>query len=137
MSTSLQVPVTALLYNDWYPAMRSEGLRPGKLSTAMLMGVPMVLGRKQDGALFAMRDNCPHRGIPLSCGWFDGRELTCKYKGWAFEPVSGQCARIPSLTSRDTLDPAKIYATAYPCEEHDGYAWAYVPEPGSGRVRMG
>ena len=137
MSAIPQVPATTLIYNDWYPAMRSAGLRGKKLQTAMLMGIPMVLGRRQDGALFAMRDNCPHRGIPLSCGWFDGRELTCKYHGWAFEPVSGQCARIPSLTSRDTLDPAKIYATAFPCEEHDGYAWVYVPEPGSGRVRMG
>jgi len=101
----------------------------------MLMGIPMVLGRRDDGRLFAMRDNCPHRGIPLSCGWFDGRELTCRYHGWAFEPASGQCNRIPSLTSHDTLDPSKIYATAFPCEERDGYAWVYVPAPGSGRVR--
>ena len=42
-----------------------------------------------------MRDSCPHRGIPLSCGWFDGQELTCKYHGWAFEPASGQCHAYP------------------------------------------
>ncbi len=135
MSTAPQVPATALIYNDWYPAMRSKGLREKKLQTTMLLGIPMVLGRKKDGRLFAMRDSCPHRGIPLSCGWFDGREVTCKYHGWAFEPASGQCARIPSLTSHDTLDPTKIFATAFPCEERDGYAWVYVPEPGSGRVR--
>ena len=76
MSTTLQVPSTTLLYNDWYPAMRSAPLRDSKLHTAMLMGIPMVLGRKQNGKLFAMRDNCPHRGIPLSCGWFDGRQVT-------------------------------------------------------------
>ena len=135
MSTYLQAPATALIYNDWYPAMRSERLRGKKLQTAMLMGIPLVLGRKADGKLFAMRDSCPHRGIPLSYGWFDGCEVTCKYHGWTFEPSSGQCARIPSLTSRDTLDPAKIYATAFPSEERDGYAWVYVPEPGLGRVR--
>jgi len=135
MSTSPQVAATPLIYNDWYPAMRSRELRGRKLRATMLMGVPMVLGRRDDGRLFAMRDNCPHRGIPLSCGWFDGRELTCRYHGWAFEPASGQCNRIPSLTSHDTLDPLKIYATAFPCEERDGYAWVYVPAPGSGRVR--
>jgi phenylpropionate dioxygenase-like ring-hydroxylating dioxygenase large terminal subunit len=126
-----------LIYNDWYPAMRSEGLRGKRLATALLMGVPMVLGRREDGRLFAMRDNCPHRGIPLSCGWFDGQRLTCKYHGWGFEPVSGQCVEIPSLTSQDTLDPTKIYAGAFPCEERDGYAWVYMPEPGTGRARAG
>jgi len=33
--------------------------------------------------------------------------------------ASGQCARIPSLTSHDTLDPSKIYATAFPCVERN------------------
>jgi phenylpropionate dioxygenase-like ring-hydroxylating dioxygenase large terminal subunit len=130
-----QGPVTTLIYNDWYPAMRSDLLQGKKLVTAMLMGIPMVLGRRADGRIFAMRDSCPHRGIPLSCGWFDGERLTCKYHGWAFEPVSGQCKEIPSLTSNDTLDPTRIYGTAFPCEERDGYAWVYVPEPGTGRVR--
>ncbi len=46
-----------------------------------------------------MRDSCPHRGIPLSYGWFDGERVTCRYHGWEFEPCSGQCALIPSLTT--------------------------------------
>ena len=130
-----QGPGTTFIYNDWYPAMRSGSLQGKKLATAMLMGIPMALGRRADGRIFAMRDLCPHRGIPLSYGWFDGQKLTCKYHGWSFEPCSGQCVEIPSLTSRDTLDPTRIYGTAFPCEERDGYAWVYVPEPGSGRVR--
>ena len=131
---TLAGPSATLIYNDWYPAMRSHALRGNSVVTTMLLGIPMVLGRKRDGRLFAMRDNCPHRGIPLSCGWFDGEHLTCKYHGWAFEPVTGQCTDIPSLTPKDTLDPARIYAAAFPCEERDGYAWVYVPQPGTGRV---
>ncbi len=104
------------------------------MSKAMLLGIPLVLGRKKDGAVFALRDLCPHRGIPLSAGWFDGETVQCKYHGWRFEPCSGQCREIPSLTSHDSLDPTKIFATAYPCVERDGYAWVYVPEPGVGRV---
>ena len=52
-------------------------------------------------AMFAMRDLCPHRGIPLSAGWFDGETVQCKYHGWRFEPCSGQCEEIPSLTPID------------------------------------
>ena len=134
-ASDLLGPDTSLIYNDWYPAMRSGALRGRKMATAMLLGIPLVLGRKEDGSIFAMRDSCPHRGIPLSCGWFDGSAVTCKYHGWVFEPESGQCMEIPSLTSQDSY-PRRIYATAFPCQERDGYAWVYVPQPGSGRVRM-
>jgi phenylpropionate dioxygenase-like ring-hydroxylating dioxygenase large terminal subunit len=129
----IQGPTTTLLYDDWYPALRTARLRPGKLATAMLLDIPLVLGRRSDGRVFALRDSCPHRGIPLSVGWFDGQHVTCKYHGWEFEPCSGQCARIPSLCSHDRLDATRILATAFPCEERDGYAWVFIPSPGSGR----
>ncbi len=57
-------PAATLLYDDWYPALRTGKLKPGKLSTAMLLDIPLVLGRRSDGRVFAMRDSCPHRGIP-------------------------------------------------------------------------
>jgi nitrite reductase/ring-hydroxylating ferredoxin subunit len=126
-------PPTELIFGDWYPAMRADGLRKGKTQKAMLLGIPLLLGRKNDGSIFAMRDLCPHRGIPLSAGWFDGETVQCKYHGWRFEPCSGQCAEIPSLTTHDTLDASKIFANSFPCRERDGHAWVYIPQPGTGR----
>ena len=133
----VQGPAATLLFDDWYPALRTARLKRHKLVTAMLLDIPLVLGRRSDGRLFAMRDNCPHRGIPLSHGWFDGERLTCRYHGWEFEPCTGQCALIPSLTAQDRLDASRIYATAFPCEERDGYAWVFIPRPGSGRQSRG
>jgi phenylpropionate dioxygenase-like ring-hydroxylating dioxygenase large terminal subunit len=131
-------PAATLLFNDWYPALRSSALRGKRTATTTLLGLPLVLGRRaSDGRLWAMRDTCPHRGIPLSCGPYDGRELACKYHGWTFDPTTGQCTSIPSLTSHDRLDPTRIYGTAFACEERDGYAWVYIPEPGTGRLRSG
>ena len=127
-------PPAELLFGDWYPALRAHTLKRGKTSTTLLLGIPLLLGRKNDGSLFAMRDLCPHRGIPLSAGWFDGNTVQCKYHGWRFKPCTGQCTEIPSLTSTDTLDPTRIYASAFPCEERDGYAWVYVPPAGAGRI---
>ena len=128
-------PPTELIFGDWYPAARARELKRGRTSTALLLGLPLLLGRTGEGRVFAMRDLCPHRGIPLSAGWFDGETVACKYHGWRFDPMSGQCREIPSLTSADTLDPTKIYASAFPAEERDGYCWVYVPGPGVGRVR--
>ena len=137
LPTSVDAPPAELLFGDWYPALRTDVLRPNTTTTALLLGVPLLLGRKRDNTLFAMRDLCPHRGIPLSAGWFDGNTVQCKYHGWKFEPCSGQCTEIPSLTHFDILEPTKIYATSYPCQERDGYAWVYLPEPGSGRLITG
>ena len=132
-----QGPSAEMVFGDWYPACRAEGLRAGEARTVLLLGVPLLVGRRADGRVFAMRDLCPHRGIPLSAGWFDGETVMCKYHGWRFEPCSGRCEEIPSLVAGDTLDPTKIYAGAYPCEERDGYCWVYVPEAGAGRVSAG
>ncbi len=131
---STSQPAAELLFGDWYPALRACDLAAGKMHSTLLLGVPLVLGRKNDGQLFAMRDLCPHRGIPLSAGWFDGETVQCRYHGWRFEPCGGQCTEIPSLTQLDTLQPTKIYAGAYPCQERDGYAWVYLPTPGMGRI---
>jgi phenylpropionate dioxygenase-like ring-hydroxylating dioxygenase large terminal subunit len=77
-----------------------------------------------------MRDSCPHRGIPLSYGRFDGKTLECSYHGWKFEACSGQCVEIPSLTSQDKLRVERIFAGHYPCEERDGYFWVYMASRG-------
>jgi phenylpropionate dioxygenase-like ring-hydroxylating dioxygenase large terminal subunit len=127
-------PATEMIFGDWYPALRAGTLRPRGTAVTVLLGIPMLLGRKADGTLFALRDLCPHRGIPLSAGWFDGETVQCKYHGWRFEPCSGRCEEIPSLTSFDDLAPNKIYASAFPVVERDGYAWVYVPAAGAGRV---
>ncbi|HEV2113448.1 MAG TPA: Rieske 2Fe-2S domain-containing protein [Terriglobales bacterium] len=122
------------LYGFWYPALRSERVRGMQMAKAMLLGIPLVLGRKRTGEPFAMRDSCPHRGIPLSYGQFDGERVQCSYHGWCFEPRSGQCLEIPSLTSHDKLKVDRIFASAFLCEERDGFFWVFMPEPGSGRM---
>jgi phenylpropionate dioxygenase-like ring-hydroxylating dioxygenase large terminal subunit len=127
-------PPAEMIFGDWYPALRSATLKPGGTALTTLLGIPMLLGRKSTGALFAMRDLCPHRGIPLSAGWFDGETVQCKYHGWRFEPCTGRCEEIPSLTSHDDLEPTKIFANTLPVAERDGYAWVYVPPAGAGRI---
>jgi phenylpropionate dioxygenase-like ring-hydroxylating dioxygenase large terminal subunit len=114
------------LWDFWYPALRSTEVTGNHLKTAMLLEVPLVLGRTSEGKPFAMRDSCPHRGIPLSYGRFDGKTLECSYHGWKFEACSGRCVEIPSLTSQDKLKVERIFAGHYPCEERDGYFWVFM-----------
>ena len=119
------------LWDFWYPAVRSAEIRGQKLVTAMLLEVPLVIGRTSEGKAFAMRDSCPHRGIPLSYGRLDGTVVECCYHGWRFDACSGRCVEIPSLTSQDKLKVERIFAGHFPCEECDGYVWVYMSGPGT------
>jgi phenylpropionate dioxygenase-like ring-hydroxylating dioxygenase large terminal subunit len=117
------------LWDFWYPALPSSEIVGHRLATAMLLEVPLVLGRTSGGKAFAMRDSCPHRGIPLSYGRFDGKAVECSYHGWRFDACSGQCVEIPSMTSHDKLKIDRIFAGHYACEEHDGYVWVFMHAP--------
>jgi len=119
------------LWDFWYPAARSTEIRAQKVIKALLLEVPLVLGRTAEGKAFALRDACPHRGIPLSYGRVDGKVVECCYHGWRFDASTGQCVEIPSLTSQDKLKVERIFAGHYPCEERDGYVWVYMNAPGS------
>ena len=127
-------PDAEMLFGFWYRTLPSDHVRGGRLYKVTLLGVPLVVGRDKGQRPFALRDACPHRAMPLSCGAFDGELLECSYHGWRFVPTSGQCRDIPSLTPDDKLDPQKIYAPTYPCQEMDGFLWAFLPEAGAGRA---
>jgi phenylpropionate dioxygenase-like ring-hydroxylating dioxygenase large terminal subunit len=122
------------LWDFWYPALRSTEIIGQRLATAMLLEVPLVLGRTSDGQVFAMRDSCPHRGIPLSYGRFDGKAVECSYHGWRFDACSGRCIEIPSRTDQDKIKTERIFAGHYACEEHDGYVWVFMHSPGARAV---
>ena len=59
----------------------------------MLLGEPVLIGRGRDGRVFALRDICPHRGIRLHYGRFDGDTIACCYHGGA-STWGGGCVEI-------------------------------------------
>src|SRR5436309_5279084 len=119
-----------MLTGFWYRALAADRVHRNQLYKAMLLEIPLVIGRDRGGKPFALRDACPHRGMPLSCGQFDGEQIECSYHGWRFEAQSGQCRLIPSLTADQNLKVDRIYAGNYACEERDSFVWVFVPDPG-------
>jgi phenylpropionate dioxygenase-like ring-hydroxylating dioxygenase large terminal subunit len=129
-SSERQVSDALMLFGFWYRALPSEDVTQSRLHRAILLETSLVIGRDRRGAVFALQDSCPHRGMPLSFGAFDGKQLECSYHGWRFDAHSGQCQLIPSLTADQKLRVDRIYAGSYACEERDDYVWVFVPEPG-------
>src|SRR5215470_10881675 len=129
-SPQRKTPDSLMLHGFWYRALPSERVRRNRIQKAILLEIPLVLGRDRQGRPFALQDACPHRGMPLSCGRFENNQVECSYHGWRFEAHSGQCKLIPSLTADQKLNVDRIYAGNYACEEHDGFVWVFIPEPG-------
>ena len=125
-----QTPDSEMLFGFWYRALPSDRVTRRKLIKVMVLEIPMVIGRDDQERPFALRDSCPHRGMPLSCGWFHGKTVECSYHGWQFDAHSGQCQAIPSLTAGQSMKVERIYAGSFACEEQDGYIWVFVPERG-------
>jgi phenylpropionate dioxygenase-like ring-hydroxylating dioxygenase large terminal subunit len=114
-----------LLRNLWYYALPSNLLKRGKMVSRIFLGEPVLLMRSKEGEVFAVSDVCPHRGVPLSCGRFDGKEVECCYHGWRFNP-SGNCVEIPSLLPEQNIDLNRFDVQSYPIFETQGNIWIYM-----------
>jgi phenylpropionate dioxygenase-like ring-hydroxylating dioxygenase large terminal subunit len=124
-----QTPDSLMLTGFWYRALPADRVHRNRLCKALLLEIPLVVGRDGKGGAFVMRDSCPHRGMPLHSGKFDGENIECPYHGWRFDVHDGQCQAIPSLTADQNLKVDRIYAGSYPCKEQDGFIWTYIPDP--------
>ena len=119
----------ALLKGLWYFALPSRDLKAGKLVGKTLVGEPMVFARQPHGQVYALRDVCPHRGIPLRHGRMVGDQVECPYHGWQFG-ASGACSLIPSLVEDQEMNLERIKVRRYPVAESHGCVWVYVGAPG-------
>ena len=119
--------MTDLLRNLWYLALPARKVRRGGTFAKVVLGEPILFGRDREGSVFALHDICPHRGIPLSDGSFDGREVMCCYHGWRFD-TEGRCTGIPSLVEGQKLDLSRIRVRRYPCREVQGNIWVYMSD---------
>ncbi|HEY9877547.1 MAG TPA: aromatic ring-hydroxylating dioxygenase subunit alpha [Leptolyngbyaceae cyanobacterium] len=115
------------LRNIWYHAMPSHELKPGKMIAKVMLNEPILFGRTKSGKAFAMRDICPHRAVPLSCGWFNGEDVQCCYHGWRFDS-NGKCTEIPSLTDDQQMDLSRFDVQSYEIRETQGNVWIYMPD---------
>ncbi len=115
----------------WYFGALSSQVKTGAPVTVQIAGEPLLIGRDNAGCVFAMRDICPHRAMPLS----EGRQTTspdgqtrieCPYHGWQFD-VDGVCKTIPSLTEaqKTAMQLGKIRCKSFRTAEAQGLIWVY------------
>lgn len=112
-----------MLLNHWYVGCIGSELQTRPIGK-IICSQPMVMYRRADGSVAALRNVCPHRQAPLSMGDVDGDVLRCKYHGMAFDG-GGRCTHIPS---QDVIPP-KAHIRAYPVIERYGFVWVWPGDP--------
>jgi nitrite reductase/ring-hydroxylating ferredoxin subunit len=122
--TEIKPSKSAPLFGFWYPACLSSELAPDSLKGTVLLGLPILVCKTSQGAVAAMRDICPHRGMPLSFGKMESDCVECAYHGWQFDQA-GRCRRIPALVENSPIHVDKIGITTYACRERDATCVGY------------
>jgi vanillate O-demethylase monooxygenase subunit len=90
----------------------------------MVCGEPILVYRKQDGSIAAMRDACPHRLLPLSMGIREGDNIRCRYHGLLLGPDGGAI----EMPIRTQAVNRSICAIAYPVIERYSLVWVWIGE---------
>lgn len=107
---------------QWHPIAASTDLIARHVFHAQLFGRELAVWRADDGHVNAWENRCLHRGVRLSIGVNDGRELVCQYHGWRYANRTAGCTYIPAHPADA---PARtICNNQYPVKEIDGLIWS-------------
>ncbi|WP_233868106.1 Rieske 2Fe-2S domain-containing protein [Paraburkholderia adhaesiva] len=113
--------------NHWYPALFSKELPEDKVEGIQICGIPIVL-RRVDGKIYALKDQCIHRGVRMSakpmCLTKD--TISCWYHGFTFDLETGKLATIAGNPDDKLIGTTGV--TTYPVEEVCGMIFVFVRE---------
>jgi phenylpropionate dioxygenase-like ring-hydroxylating dioxygenase large terminal subunit len=107
--------------NAWYVAAWDLEVGPEPLARTLL-GVPIVLWRKLDGQVVAMRDACPHRLLPLSMGVKEGDSIRCTYHGLKIGP-DGMAEQMPLKSEKPNRG---VCVKTYRIVERHRFIWIWM-----------
>jgi phenylpropionate dioxygenase-like ring-hydroxylating dioxygenase large terminal subunit len=117
-------------FQHWYPLLPLEDIEPQKPTTAILLGIPLVIWKPTSSSTYQVfLDRCPHRLAPLSEGRIDheSNNLMCSYHGWQFD-TDGDCTRIPQADSPELIvkQSRNFCATVFPSRQENDLLWVWM-----------
>jgi nitrite reductase/ring-hydroxylating ferredoxin subunit len=111
--------------NHWYPALFSEELPEDEVEGIQICGIQIVL-RRINGRVFALKDQCIHRGVRLSAKpmCFNDETISCWYHGFTYNLESGNLDTIVGNPDDKIIGTTGL--TTYPVEEISGMIFIFV-----------
>jgi nitrite reductase/ring-hydroxylating ferredoxin subunit len=110
----------------WHPIAAAHDLPHRHVYHGQLLGREMAVWRADDDHVNVWENRCLHRGVRLSIGVNDGRELKCQYHGWRYANRTAGCTYIPAHPADA---PARtITNRIFPSTERWGLVWTALEE---------
>lgn len=114
--------------NRWHPIAAADDLVLRHVYHGKLLGRELAVWRADDGFVNVWENRCLHRGVRLSIGVNDGRELVCAYHGWRYANRTAGCTYIPAHPAdaparticNRTFDAVERHGLVWSGEEPDG-----------------
>ena len=113
------------LMNAWYAAALSKEVGATEYFHRKILGISVLIYRKEDGTPVAIRNRCPHRFAPMHLGKRQGDNVTCLYHGLTFD-CRGKCTHNPH--GNGTIPKAAVIQS-FPLVERDGFLWLWPGDP--------
>jgi len=90
---------------QWEPAGKAEDWSEDS-ARVIAVGARRIAVYRHQGRWFALKDVCPHAGLPISDGPIRDGVVTCPYHGWEFklEDGTGPMADVASYPVRERDD---------------------------------
>lgn len=115
--------------NRWHPIAAADDLVFRHVYHGKLLGRELAVWRADDGFVNVWENRCLHRGVRLSIGTNDGRELACAYHGWRYANRTAGCTYIPAHPADA---PARtICNRTFAAVERHGLVWSGEEPDGS------
>ena len=115
---------------SWYPIAASHDLPFRHVFHGQLLGREFAVWRADDGYVNIWENRCLHRGVRLSIGINNGRELKCQYHGWRYSNRTAGCTYIPAHPADAPARTIKI--RSFPVAERYGLIWLSLEAAGEG-----
>ena len=93
-STNLEPPRNVTPPEGFEVVLHIDALKEDEVTQIIIAGTAIAIARSKDG-FFAIENNCPHAGGPMSEGFLEGNQISCPYHGWAFDLRDGSCTTNP------------------------------------------
>ena len=119
--------------SHWYPVMYGADLAEGEVKPGKLLGEDLLL-RRSDGAIYCIKDQCLHRGVPLSrkpeC--YSKDTVTCWYHGWTYQWADGKLCDILTDPSSKLIGTRGL--KTYPVQEAKGMVFVFLGDVAPGQA---
>lgn len=100
------IPLSAARAPGWIAAGRLDEIPRAGARVIRTPAGDIALFRTHDDRVFALRDQCPHQGGPLSQGVVYGHKVSCPLHNWSIELKSG--AAVGPDVGRTACFPVRV-----------------------------